>query len=98
MPMYAIMRRSGWDSREAIDEAGERSNQAREVEMDGRMRWIRSYFFREADGSLGTICLYEADAPDDIREHARRAELPADEILPIFETVVNLPDPVPPAA
>ncbi len=92
MQMYAIMRRNGWSTREGIDEAGERSNHAREVEMAGTLRWIRSYFFREEDGSLGTICLYEAESPDDIREHARRAQLPADEILPIFETVVN-PDP-----
>jgi uncharacterized protein DUF4242 len=92
MQMYAIMRRNGWSSREALDDAGERSNQTREVEMAGSMHWVRSYFFREVDGSLGTICLYEAEGPDDIREHARRAGLPADEILPVFETVVNRPD------
>src|SRR2546421_12293235 len=97
MQMYAIMRRRGWSSREELDEAGERSNHAREIEMTGELRWIRSYFFREEDGSLGTICLYEAPSSDAIREHARRAQLPADEILPIFETVVNRPDPQPAA-
>ena len=95
MQMYAIMRRNGWSTREELDEAGERSNHEREVEMKGELRWIRSYFFREGDGSLGTICLYEAESPDAIREHARRAGLPADEILPTFEAVVNRPDPQP---
>ena len=95
MQLYAIMRRRGWESREEMDGAGERSNHAREVEMEGRLRWVRSYFFREQDGSLGTICIYEAENEDDVREHARRGRLPADEILPVFETVVNLPDPEP---
>jgi Nickel responsive protein SCO4226-like len=98
MRTYAIMRRGGWATRQELDEAGERSNRVREGELAGQMRWVRSYFFREQDGTLGTICIYEADGPDAIREHARRAGLPADEILPIFETVVVRPDPEPTAA
>jgi uncharacterized protein DUF4242 len=92
MQMYAIMRRNGWGTRDELDEAGERSTFAREVEMEGQLRWVRSYFFREQEGTLGTICIYEADSEDAIREHARRASLPADEILPIEEIVVNQPD------
>ena len=95
MQLFAIMRRQGWQSRDELDEAGERSNHAREVEMDGRLRWVRSYFFREHDGSLGTICIYEAESEEDVREHAQRGRLPADEVLPVFETVVNRPDPDP---
>jgi hypothetical protein len=98
MQTYAIMRRRGWAARQALDEAGERSNHVREGEMAGQMRWVRSYFFCEEDGTLGTICIYEADGPDAIREHARRADLPADEVLPISETIVVRPDPEPTAA
>jgi Protein of unknown function (DUF4242) len=98
MQTYAIMRRRGWATRQELDEAGERSNRVREGEMAGEMRWVRSYFVREEDGMLGTICIYEADGPDAIREHARRADLPADEILPVSETVVVRPDPEPSAA
>ena len=93
MNQYAIMRRNGWQTREELDDAGERSNVARELEMTGQLRWIRSYFFREEDGTLGTICIYEADSPEAIREHAGRANLPADEILEIVDSVVNRPDP-----
>jgi hypothetical protein len=92
MNTYAIMRRRGWETRDELDQAGERSNQAREVEMPGQMAWIRSYFFEEEDGTLGTICIYEARSPEAIREHARRAGLPADEILAIREMVVNRAD------
>lgn len=95
MNTYAIMRRRGWQTRDELDDAGERSNQAREVETPGQMQWIRSYFFEEEDGTLGTICIYEAEGPEAIREHARRASLPADEILRIREMVVNRADPEP---
>ena len=95
MQTYAIMRRRGWATRDELDEAGERSNRVRDGEMAGQMRWVRSYFFHEPDGTLGTICIYEADDLDAVREHARRANLPADEILPIVETVVERPDPTP---
>jgi hypothetical protein len=95
MKTYAIMRRHGWATRRELGDAGDRSNHVREGEMAGQMRWVRSYFFREQDGTLGTICIYESDGPDAIREHARRAGLPADEVLPISETVVVRPDPEP---
>lgn len=95
MQMYAIMRRSVVTTREELDAAGDRSNHAREIEMDGRLRWIRSYFFHEPDGTIGTICVYDAANAEDVREHARRAGIPADEVLPVFETVVNRPDPQP---
>ena len=36
---------------------------------------------------------HQATSPDVIREHAKRAGLPADEILPIEEAIVEQPDP-----
>jgi hypothetical protein len=95
MNQYAIMRRHVCSTREELDEAGERSNAVRHGEMAGQMRWIRSYFFREEDGRIGTICIYESVSPDAIREHAERASIPAVEVLPVFETVVAEPDPAP---
>jgi hypothetical protein len=93
LPTFAIMRRNISRTRKELDEAGERSNAVRHGEMAGQMLWIRSYFFEEEDGKLGTICVYEAESADAIREHARRAEIPADEVLPVTETVVAAPDP-----
>jgi hypothetical protein len=53
----------------------------------------------EADGSLGSICIYEASDPETVRKHARRVEMPADEIFDVAELVVIRPDPAPqPAA
>ncbi len=49
----------------------------------------------EGDGVVGTVCIYEATSQEAIRGHASRAGLPADEIIPIVDTVLVRPDPVP---
>jgi hypothetical protein len=61
--------------------------------MSDEIRWIRSYVLAEPGGRVGTVCIYEATGPEAIREHASRAELAADEIIPIADTVVIRADP-----
>jgi hypothetical protein len=34
------------------------------------------------------VCIYQASSPEAIREHASRAELAVDEIIPVADTVV----------
>jgi thiamine biosynthesis protein ThiC len=94
MELYAIRRPSGWQSPEDLQAAAARSKQVGDDEMSDDIRWIRSYVVRESDGSLGTICIYQASSPEKIREHASRAELPATEIFEVVDTVVVRPDPV----
>ena len=67
-------------------------------EMSEDIRWIRSYVVQEEDGTLGTVCIYQASSEEKIREHASRAELPATEILAVADTVLVRPDPVAAAA
>jgi len=98
MQTYAILRRSGWGSTDELRESVELSRQVGEEEMPDRVRWLRSYALAEEDGSLGTVCVYEATDPEAIWEHASRAELPIDEIIPIADTVVIRPDPEPAAS
>ena len=43
----------------------------------------------------GTFCVYEADSPEAIRAHARDADLPVDEVVPIADTVIVREDPAP---
>jgi hypothetical protein len=95
MQLYAILRRSGWSSGEELGEAAKRSSQVGDEEMSDDIRWIRSYVLEEGGGSVGTVCIYEASSPEAIREHAQRADLPVDEIIPIADTVVVRPDPAP---
>ena len=95
MKTYAILRRSGWRSGSDLEEAAARSRQVGDEEMSDDIRWIRSYVLEEGGGSIGTVCIYEATSPEAIREHAGRANLPVDEIIPIVDTVVVRSDPEP---
>jgi Protein of unknown function (DUF4242) len=98
MNLYVIRRPSGWGTAEDLQEAAARSKQVGDEEMPADIRWIRSYVVKEADGTLGTFCVYEASSPEKIREHAERAGIPATEIVEVAETVLVRPDPVPVAA
>jgi hypothetical protein len=93
MELYAILRRGGWRSGGDLEEAAARSTRVGDGEMSEDVRWIRSYVLDEGGGTLGTVCIYEASSPEAIREHAARAELPVDEVVPIADTVVVRPDP-----
>ena len=98
MELYAILRRNGWRSGEELEEAAARSTKVGDEDMPDEVRWIRSYVLAESDGSVGTVCIYEAASPEAIRKHASAADLPVDEIIPIADTVVVRPDPEPATA
>jgi hypothetical protein len=92
---YVILRRSGWQSPEELQEAAGRSSKVGDEEMSDDIRWIRSYVLEEDGGSVGTVCIYQATSPEAIRDHASRAMLPVDEIIPVADTVIVRPDPQP---
>jgi hypothetical protein len=93
MNMYAILRRNGWRTPGDLQEAAARSSAVGDGEMPDDIRWIRSYVLEETDGTLGTVCIYQASSPEKIREHASKADLPVLEIIPVADTVVVRPDP-----
>jgi hypothetical protein len=95
MQLYAILRRNGWRSGADLEEAAARSTRVGNEDMPDDVRWIRSYVLAEGDGSVGTVCIYEATSPEAIRKHAELADLPVDEIIPVADTVIVRPDPVP---
>ena len=95
MDTFVILRRGGWGSGAELEEAAGRSRQVGDDEMSDRIRWIRSYVLAEEGGRVGTVCIYEASDEEAIREHASRADLPADEIIRVGDTVVVRPDPAP---
>jgi hypothetical protein len=95
MNTYVILRRGAWASPAELGEAAERSRAVGDGEMSEDIRWIRSYVLGEEDGRVGTVCIYEATSPEAIREHASRAQLAADEIIEVADTVVVRPDPAP---
>ncbi len=98
MQQYAIIRRNGWTSGSDLQAAAARSTRVGDDEMPEDIRWIRSYVLDEGGGAVGTLCIYEASSPEAIREHASKADLPVDEIVPIADTVIVRPDPEPATA
>ena len=92
MKTYVILRRNGWRTPGDLQEAAGRST-AEGDKMPDDIRWIRSYVTGETDGSVGTVCIYQASSPEAIRQHAERAGLPVDEIVEVADTVVVRPDP-----
>jgi sporulation protein YlmC with PRC-barrel domain len=94
---YVILRRNGWRTADDLQVAAERSR-AEGERMPDDVAWIRSYVLEERDGSVGTVCIYQASSPEAIRGHAAAAELPIDEIVKVADTVLVRPDPVPATA
>jgi sporulation protein YlmC with PRC-barrel domain len=97
MQTYVILRRGGWQSADDLHEAAARST-AEGERMGDDVRWIRSYVLAETDGTVGTVCVYQATSPEAIRRHATAADLPVDEIVKVADTVIVRPDPAPVAA
>lgn len=93
MQTYLILRRSAWETTEDLEDAAAKSTRVGDEEMVDQVRWIRSYVLDEEDGTLGTACIYQAVDEDAIMEHAQRSEIPADEIVPIVDTVLVRDDP-----
>jgi hypothetical protein len=97
MDTFVILRRNGWRTPGDLQEAAARST-AEGDKVPDDIRWIRSYVLGEGDGSLGTVCIYQASSPEAIRAHAAAADLPVDEIIPVADTVIVRPDPAPATA
>ena len=95
MQTFVILRRSGWRTPEDLEAAALRSKQVGDEQMPDDVRWLRSYALAEQDGTVGTVCVYQATSPEAILEHAERADLPVDEIVPVADTVIVRPDPEP---
>jgi Protein of unknown function (DUF4242) len=94
---YVVIRRCGWQSIDGLREAAKRAESALEWAPDD-VRWLRSYLLAESEGTVGTVCIYQATSPEALRAHAVRAGLPVDEIVAVAETLLVEPDPVEAAA
>jgi sporulation protein YlmC with PRC-barrel domain len=81
METYVILRRSAWETGPDLDKAAAKSTQVGDEVLD------------EEDGTLGTVCIYQAVDEDAIMEHAKRSDLPADEVIRVADTVFVRDDP-----
>ena len=86
MNTYVIRRKNAWASPVEVEHVATRSKQVADEDFPTDIRWIRSYVIAEEDGTLGSVCIYQAVSPEAIREHAHRVGMPADEITPVADT------------
>jgi len=93
METFVVLRRGAWKSEEELDDAAALSLRVADDDMSDQLRWIRSYVISEEDGTLGTVCIYQAVDEDAVMEHSQRAELPVDEVLPVVNTMIIRDDP-----
>ena len=93
MDLYVIRRPSAWANLQELEAAGAKSAKVGNEEMSDRVRWIRSYVVKEHDGRIGSVCIYQARDAESIREHAKRVGMPAEEILPVLNTIIVREDP-----
>jgi hypothetical protein len=98
MNTYVIRRENAWQSEEELAATAERSKQVAESDYPDEISWMRSYVIGEPDGTLGTVCIYEASDDAAVRSHAERVGMPADEVLKVVDTVIIRPDAEPGAA
>ena len=84
MPLYMIERTFA----DQLDLTNEDVNLIEEVNSDEGVRWLFS--FLSADRHR-TYCLYEAPSPDSILAAAKRADVPADEIVEVDAATPSSP-------
>jgi len=93
MKTYVILRRDGWANAAELERAAGVSSRVGLEEMPDRVKWIRSYVTKEEGERVGTVCVYQGVDEEAIREHARRAGLPADAVIEVADTVIINEDP-----
>ena len=85
MPLYMIERTFAEDLEVSSDDV----KLIDEINADEGVRWL--YSFLSADRRR-TYCLYESPSPEAIREAARRANVPVDEIVEVGPASLELSD------
>jgi hypothetical protein len=83
MPFYVIERTFA----DELELSGDDVREIDEINADEGVRWVFS--FLSADRRK-TYCLYEAPSPDAILAAARRANVPADEVIEVSAASAEL--------
>lgn len=93
MPTYLIFHRGAWETEAEVDDAFAFAARVEDEEMNNQISSLRYYVIEEEDGTLGAVCSVQAEDEDVARDHAQRSELPADEVVPVLDTVIVRDDP-----
>jgi hypothetical protein len=83
MPMYVIERQFA----EQLELTSDDVRLIEEVNADEGVRWLFSFLSADRRRSY---CLYEAPSPDEIVSAARRAGIPADEVVEVSRVSADM--------
>lgn len=86
--VYLIRRRNFCKTPADFERSPVVSRRIGDEEIAGDVRWLRTYGVKENDGTLGTVCIYQAVDSDALRQDATRVGIPADEIIPVLGRIV----------
>ena len=84
MPLYMIERNFA----EQLQLSPDVNAAIKQVSADVGVNWLFSFL---SEDKKKTYCLYEAENPEAIREHARRLNVPADVIVEVGEVPSSAP-------
>jgi len=85
MPRYIVQRNLGKVTEQELEAAARKSKQVREASFPD-ITWEHSHVVRTKNGMV-TYCVYGGPSVDRIKEHARAAGLPADEVYDLVADV-----------
>ena len=85
MPRYIVQRNLGQVTEQELEAAARKSKQVREKSFPD-ITWEHSHVVRTKTGMM-TFCVYGGPSVDRIKEHARAAGLPADEVYDLVADV-----------
>ena len=86
--VYLIRRRNFWKTAAELEKSAAISHRIGKEEMSHEVSWLHTYAVKENDGTLGTVCLYQAVDAQALSRHAVRVGMPADEIIPVIGRIV----------
>lgn len=86
--VFLVRRRSAWPDLPALQRAVTAAGDLANAHMACQVCWLNSEAVFEADGRIGSACLFQAVDARSLAEHAARAGLPADEITPVLGRIV----------
>jgi len=95
--VFLVRRRRAWPGAAEFERSAALARRIADDELPLEVVWLHSHVVDERDGTLGSVCLYQAVSVAALREHARRAGLPADGIVPVIGRVVFRDPALPPA-
>jgi hypothetical protein len=93
--VYLVRRRNHWRSAAELERSVATSRRVGDEDFAREVTWLHSYAVNEADGTVGTVCFYQAVNAQALREHALCAGIPLDEIVPVIGRIVFRDDPKP---